>query len=65
MSSGLQTLLDSEVARTGDRLAVVRGDHQETLVLLAMHGAPPAKPTLAGDGCEGFTGPPGRFRDPT
>ena len=43
--AGLQTLLDAEVAPTGDRLAVVRGNHQETIRFLELSGPPPAAPT--------------------
>jgi hypothetical protein len=59
------TLLDAEAAPTGDRLAVVRGDNQETLLLLRMTAPPPTKPTIANATCDGFAGPNGKFVDPT
>jgi hypothetical protein len=60
--SGFQTLLDAEAAPTADRVAVVRGNNQETIRFLTMSGAPPAAPTPVG--C-GFEGPSGSFVDPT
>lgn len=60
---GFQTLLDAEVAPTADRIAVVRGNNQETIRFLQMSGAPPAAPTPV-TGC-GFEGPTGSFVDPT
>ena len=59
------TLLDAEAAPSGDRLAVVRGDNQEGLVVLKMNGPPPAKPTVAAAACAQFSGPTGKFVDPT
>jgi hypothetical protein len=61
-SSNFQTLDDSEAARTGDRVAVVRGNNAETIVILAMNGPPPTAPTPK---CEldGATG--GKFFGPT
>ena len=59
------TLLDAEAAPSGDRLAVVRGDNQETLLLLRMTAPPPTKPTIANAMCDGFAGPNGKFVDPT
>ena len=61
--AGLQTLLDAEVAPTGDRLAVVRGNHQETIRILGMSGPPPGAdpaplPCL-------YQNPTGRFVEPT
>jgi hypothetical protein len=65
VQQNFQTLLDAEVARTGDRLVVVRGNSQETLLLLTMNGPPPAQPSLAGHACLGFSQPTGGFNDPT
>jgi hypothetical protein len=56
-----ESLLDAEAAPTGDRLAVVRGDSQETIAILKMNGPPPALPTAE---CA-LTGPEGKFVDPT
>ncbi len=58
----IQSLTDGEAARTGDRVAVVRGDNEETLVVYAMNGTPPATPTPM-CGYEGPTG--GKFVGPT
>lgn len=55
----IQTLLDAEVAPTGDRLAVVRGDNQETIRFLEMSGPPPDPPTPV-TGCW-FANPSGKF----
>jgi hypothetical protein len=49
------------VAPSGDRIAVVRGDSQETIAILKMNGPPPSKPTA---GCA-IEGPSGKFVDPT
>jgi hypothetical protein len=61
--AGTQTLLDAEVAPTEDRVAVVRGNHQETIRFLEMNGPPPAAvtPIL---GCW-YQNPSGKFVDPT
>jgi hypothetical protein len=59
------TLLDAEAAPAGDRLAVVRGDNQETIAVLKMNGPPPAKPSVANGQCGSLTGPTGKFADPT
>jgi WD40-like Beta Propeller Repeat len=56
------TLNDGEVSRDGSRIAVVRGDNQETIAIYKSNGAPPAKP--AAPGC-GFVGPTGKFVRPT
>jgi hypothetical protein len=61
----IRTLLDPEVAPTGDRLAVVEGDNQETIRIARMTGPPPAAPTLANSPCGGLAGPTGKFVDPT
>ena len=65
VQQGLETLLDAEAAPSGDRLAVVRGDNQETILLLRMTGPPPAKPTVANPQCDSLPGPTGKFVDPT
>ena len=57
--------LDAEVAPTGDRLAVVRGNHQETIRFLELNGPPPAAPTpIAGcwftSRAAGSSTPPGQ-----
>jgi hypothetical protein len=65
VTGGIVTLLDAEAAPTGDRLAVVRGDNQETILLLRMNGPPPAKPSIANAMCDAFAGPSGKFVDPT
>lgn len=59
----LETLLDAEVAPTGDRLAVVRGDNQETIRFLTMSGPPPQTPTPV-LGCW-YQNPSGKFVSPT
>jgi hypothetical protein len=46
--NGIRNLTDGDVARTGDRLAIVRGDSQETIVLYTNNGfPPPTGPTTA------------------
>ena len=64
------TLLDGEVARTRDRIAVVRGDNQETIRFYTPNGFPPYAPPPS-DGptptistC-GLPNPTGKFEDPT
>jgi WD40-like Beta Propeller Repeat len=60
-------LTDGEVSRDGTRLALVRGDHQETIVVYQSSGIPPpppATPTVPVPKCE-FTGPTGKFLGPT
>ncbi|HTU96105.1 MAG TPA: hypothetical protein VMF14_09720 [Solirubrobacteraceae bacterium] len=54
-------LTDGVVSRDGQRIALVRGDSNETLVLYRANGAPPATPTPE---CA-FTGPTGKFQNPT
>jgi hypothetical protein len=55
-------LTDGEVSRDGQRIALVRGDSNETIWLYQANGAPPATPTPR---C-GFTGPNGgKFFGPT
>ena len=61
--AGTQTLLDAEVAPTEDRVAVVRGNHQETIRFLEMSGPPPDAPTPI-LGC-GYGNPSGKIVDPT
>jgi hypothetical protein len=62
-AQSFETLLDAEAAPSGDRIAVVRGDSQETIAILKMNGPPPSKPT-AGAACV-IEGPSGKFVDPT
>ena len=59
------SLLDAEAAPGGDRLAVVRGDNQESILILRMNGPPPATPSIANGQCAGFQQPTGKFADPT
>jgi len=54
-------LTDGVVSRDGQRIALVRGDSGESLVLYKANGAPPATPTPE---CA-FTGPTGKFQNPT
>jgi hypothetical protein len=54
-------LTDGVVSRNGQRIAVVRGDSNETIWLYKTNGAPPAVPTPE---CA-FTGPNGHFQNPT
>jgi hypothetical protein len=65
LTGEILSLLDAEAAPTGDRIAVVRGDNQETILLAKMNGPPPAKPTFSGLACDVFEGPTGKFADPT
>jgi hypothetical protein len=60
----IPTLLDGEVSPDGTRLAVVRGDNQETVALYAMNGAPPALPFPFTGNCA-LLGATGGFSDPT
>jgi hypothetical protein len=55
---------DSDLARTGTRLAIVRGDNNETLVLYTTAGVPPASTAAPTAQCvySGATG--GRFFNP-
>ncbi len=67
-SSDFQNLLDAEVAPAGDRLAIVRGNNEETIAFLVMHGPPPAQPSLPNAACSGYafdSGSSGHFRSPT
>jgi len=54
-------LTDGEVSHDGTRIALVRGDNDESIVLYKANGAPPAIPTPE---CA-FTGPTGKFLGPT
>jgi hypothetical protein len=58
------TLLDAEVSPNGARLAVVRGDHQETVVLYALNGRPPTLPSPFAANCA-WSAEQGRLSDPT
>lgn len=42
-----EMLSDSEVAPTGDRMAIVVGDHKQQIWILKLNGPPPAKPLHA------------------
>ncbi|MGZ6616744.1 MAG: TolB family protein [Solirubrobacteraceae bacterium] len=55
-------LTDGEVSRDGQRIALVRGDNNETIVLYKANGAPPAPPSpeCAFNGAVG-----GKFSGPT
>ena len=54
-------LTDGVVSRDGQRVALVRGDSGESLVLDKANGGPPATPTPE---CA-FTGPTGTFQNPS
>ena len=60
----IPTLLDAEVSPNGTRLAVVRGDNQETVVLYRMNGRPPATPSPFTANCH-LNAERGRLSDPT
>lgn len=60
--NSFNSLLDAEVAPTGDRIAVVEGDSQENIDIAKMTGPPPTKPGVAV--CS-LQGPTGKFVDPT
>ncbi len=57
-----RSMLDDEVAPTGDRIAAVEGDNQENIVIAAMTAGPPTKPAVAHCGA---IMPTGKFVDPT
>ena len=65
LSGEIKTLLDAEVAPTGDRLAVVHGDNQESILFGRMSGPPPASVTPPDPDCLGYQGPSGKFVNPT
>jgi hypothetical protein len=71
LTGRIKTLLDTEVAPTGDRLAVVEGDNQEFIILAKVNGLPSGptdpqpKPTIAAAPCQGLAGPTGKFVNPT
>ena len=65
LTGDIKTLLDAEVAPTGDRLAVVRGDNQESILLARMSGPPPAPVSPPDPDCLGYQGPSGKFVNPT
>jgi hypothetical protein len=60
--SPIPTLLDAEVSRNGRRVAAVRGNLHESVVLYAMRGRPPAIPGPFTTNCSLRGGP---FKDPT
>jgi hypothetical protein len=60
----IPTLLDAEVSPDGARLAVVRGDNQETVVTYAMNGSPPTLPSPFNGDCS-WKAETGRLADPT
>jgi hypothetical protein len=60
----IPTLLDAEVSPNGQRLAVVRGDNQEKVVLYAMNGQPPARPSPFTENCS-WSARAGPLSDPT
>ena len=62
LTGEILSLLDAEAAPSGDRLAVVRGDNQETILLAKMHGQPPNKPTFSNPRVTHSRGPPGSSR---
>ena len=62
--SPIPTLVDAEVSRQGDRLAVVRGNNRETVTLYATNGRPPARPSAFTRNCQ-LTADTGPFYDPT
>jgi catechol 2,3-dioxygenase-like lactoylglutathione lyase family enzyme len=63
VSEGFATLSDADVAPRGDRLAVVRGNHRESLLLLRLNGGPPTKPSVANASCTALHG--STFHEPT
>jgi hypothetical protein len=65
LTGEIKTLLDAEVAPTGNRVAVVRGDNQESILFGRMTGPPPTKPVLPDPDCLGYQGPSGKFVNPT
>jgi hypothetical protein len=65
LGGDIRTLLDAEVAPTGDRLAVVYGDNQESILFGKMNGPPPALPSQPDADCLGYQGPSGKFVNPT
>jgi hypothetical protein len=60
----IPTLLDAEISPNRTRLAVVRGDNQETVVLYKMNGRPPARPSSFTANCR-WNAQTGRLADPT
>jgi hypothetical protein len=65
VTGNFRSLLDAEAAPRGDRLAVVRGDSQEGILLLRMSGPPPALPSIANASCALYQAATGRIADPT
>ncbi len=62
MTPAIKLFDDSEVAPSGDRLAIVRGDSGETLYVFPMTGLPPVKPS---DPVCFYASPTGKFVSPT
>src|SRR3954451_5233934 len=62
-NGGPLSFLDAEVAPSGDHIALVRGDNQESLRFLKANGPPPATPTPV-LGCD-YENPTGKFASPT
>ena len=63
---GFQTLMEAEAGPAGDRIAVVRGNNQETIAFLKMNGPPPAMPSVANFSCYApIANPTGKFTDLT
>jgi hypothetical protein len=62
LTGQIHSLLDAEVAPTGNRIAVVEGDNQENLLIAAMTAGPSTKPNPA---VCGLQNPSGKFVDPT
>ena len=60
----IPTLLDAEVSRNGTRLAVVRGDNRDSVVLYATRGRPPAVPSPFAHNCS-FQADAGPLYGPT
>jgi hypothetical protein len=60
----LPDALDAEVSPNGQRLAVVRGNNQETVVVYAMNRRPPSIPSPFRANCF-YTAETGKLSDPT
>jgi hypothetical protein len=63
---GIRNLTDGDVARAGDRLAIVRGDSQETIVLYTNNGFPtPSSHTAPTPHCTISGAPGAKFVGPS